>query len=118
MSIYERPNPNIILYTSKFVRVGDIIAVTKPGDVDTSHKSLATTDGLLKKIEKLRGTKPNEIDAGTVTFDRRSLQKPMIILGGVSPTLDVPTDYSARQKTIELFVKNTIGYEVVDKLGK
>lgn len=108
MSIYERPD-STRSYFSKFVRVGEVIAVTDPEDRTTSHESLAKKEGLLETVKKLIKENPDEVDGGFVDFDNSSSQKPYIVLDGTSSTLRVPRNENARRKTIEVFSAKTPG---------
>ena len=112
MSIYERPDLSKSSYASKFVRVGDIIAVTDPGDTKTSHKSLAEKDGLLGELKRLKRESPDNVDGGTVIFSHSSPQSPYIVLNGTSLTLNIPRDEKARQRTMKLFSAITPGCSI------
>lgn len=115
MTLYSGPDSFEGLYTGKFVRAGDQIAIGEelhaPG-VALNHSQLAEEDGLINALNALDSA---EQDAGIVSFSSFTRR---IMISDTSSTLRLPTDPEARIKTGEVLKRLSPGYEVkVDTRG-
>lgn len=111
MTRYEGPSLAKDIYSSKFVRVGERIHVTEPGDTGTRHDDLAKKDGILEEIARLQRDDPTALDAGQFTiFTHPSGNE--VTVHQDSSSLRLPMTREARDNTIAEFAKQTPGYTV------
>lgn len=110
MAEYLGPSLEKDYYSSKFVRVTDNLYVTLAGDINTQHSVLAHEHNLLQRINQLRTSSPEEIDAGFITVSN-TLQLIVVNLG--SMILNLPAVVDARKRTIEVVLSKTPGYKVI-----
>ncbi len=83
-------------FECKFIRVGQDVYITDPGDVSTPHSTLAEQSKILEKLESMRESKIDEVDAGLMFVSGKSIK-----IASVSETLNLPEIMMARKMTIE-----------------
>jgi len=96
----------------KFLRIKDTIVIANPEDIKVDHESLAEKDGLSEELRKMINENPDEVDAGTAIFAESPCKNPTIRLKDKSHTLDIPKTKRARERTVEVFRKQTPGCDV------
>ncbi len=94
------PSKETPSYYTRFIRVEKRIYVPDPPDDTTTHARLAMIDKLHQRIEKLKGTKPEALDAGFIFHSNRSTGNELF-LDGNSSTMELPVN-SVREKAREI----------------
>lgn len=83
-------------FESKFVRVGNEIYITEPGDLKTLHVELSKKDKVLERIYELKSQEPNNVDGGIIFVEGRIIQ-----VGSHSTSLSLPLTKEARKITLQ-----------------
>ena len=83
-------------FESIFIRLGQDVYITEPGDITTPHSVLAEQSKILEKIEQMREGKIDEVDAGLIFISGKTIK-----IASVSEDLNLPEVVSARKLTIE-----------------
>lgn len=83
-------------FQCKFIRVGNEVHISEPGDIDTLHIQLAKKDKILERVENLKRETADEVDGGILFIQGHVIQ-----VGSSSATLSVPLTDRARKITLQ-----------------
>jgi hypothetical protein len=117
MVIYQGPNKKRNYYESKFVRAGEVISVTEPGDTFTSHSSIAEEDGVFDDVMRFIQEMPEDVDAGYVSISNE-LEGGRILLNYDSFGFGIPKVPEARTNSVKVFQRLSPGYVVTADLER
>lgn len=112
MPPYRGQEQRIDMYYFKFIRTGKKLFTTRPDDLITPHNVLAEEDGILQKIQDLRKTDRNALDAGR-GFLAINPQRSEILIFGASDGLGLPEDKIAREATIAEFKEQNPTFKIL-----
>ena len=113
MTEYQGPSQEDY-YQSKFVRVGENIYTTPPGNKEIEHIALARQDGITEEIAAQRLSDPKLVDAGIVTVvrDLPKFGGWQIMISGSSVRLALPLIEEARDISVTVFEAKSPGFSV------
>lgn len=94
-------------FNSKFLRVGNEVYITDPGDTATLHINLAKKDKIYDRIIELKAQNPNNIDGGLIFISGK-----VIRIGSASTSLSIPLVDKARKNTINILKKEFPNYSI------
>ena len=83
-------------FEAKFIRIGNEVYLTAPGDLETLHKELAEKEKVLERIEFFRKQDKDMVDGGLLFINGRTIQ-----LGSASSSLSIPETVKARRETVK-----------------
>ncbi len=112
MPPYQIPEPNTEYY-SKFIRLEGDIFVGRPYLQD-GHLKIAEMDNLSERIQQLRTTNPNQVDAGYL-----KIEPDTIVVWNDSEMLELPVrghESEARAITLQAFEQQTPGRSIKESM--
>lgn len=112
---YNGPDKRYEAYSSTFIRVGDKIHVSTPGQPTIPHLKLASDDGLYEGIRNLRKNSSPHVDGGIVEVNN---SRNTVSVRGISLSFMLPPEgiaKEAREETVNLFAAQAKGYAVINR---
>lgn len=97
----------------RFVRVGNVVSVTRPKDLRTTHQQIATEDGIHGFVSRFTTERPDDVDAGILRIAHYKDSGGTVFVHGFSAGYGVPVVGSgARRRTAEVLGRQSPRYEV------
>lgn len=116
MTIFQGPDTSRKEYESKFLRFGERIHVTDPGDTESFHSELAEKDGIVFDFIEMQIRDLNEVDGGKLRVQHDETGSTLLFYGDTK-FFPFQTE-TARERTGEVAAQITPESEIMITMSR